>query len=139
MANLLTRLFAQDIQKQADMQMQMMMPVLQQQMANLYNQNVFQWIGYNQMIIDYEDKTKFIQEGFQRNADVYTCIDLITKKVSECKYTLFEVKHGTSKNEIKYFDMLRMSDDPASRLKAIQLKEQLFEEVDDRKTRYFNC
>lgn len=133
MANLITRLFAQDIQKAADTQMQQMMPMLQQQMANLYNQNVFQWIGYNQMIIDYEDKTKFIQEGFQRNADVYTCIDLITKKVSECKYTLFEVKSGTSKNEIKYFDMLRMSDDPASRLKAIQLKEQLFEEVDDRK------
>lgn len=133
MANLLTRWFAADIDRIADKQVQALLPTLQQQDLNLYNQNVFQWIGYNQMIIDFEDKHKFITEGFQTNADVYTCIDLISKKVSECKYTLFEVKAGTSRNDIKHFDNLRMSDDPGSRLKAIQLKEQLFEEVDDRK------
>lgn len=133
MANLLTRWFAKDIQIAAGQQLSAFIPSLREEMVNLYNQNVFQWIGADQIIIDYEDKYKFIQQGFQRNADVYTCIDLISKKVAECKYTLFEIKSGVSKNEIKHFDMLRMSDDPASRLKAIQLKEQLFEEIDDRK------
>jgi hypothetical protein len=47
------------------------MPGLQQQItANLYNQNVFGWIGNNQVIVDFEDKVKFVDEGFKKNADV---------------------------------------------------------------------
>lgn len=108
-----------------------LMPGLQQQLiTNLYNQNVFQWIGDGQLIIDFEDKYKFIREGFQRNADVYTCIDLISKKVAECSYTLFEVKAGVTKKEIKAYENLQQSDTMAGRLKAMRLKAQIFEEVE---------
>lgn len=138
----LTPLFQKDIDKAAeqkafnllptlvDARITELMPGLQQQLlGNLYNQNVFQWIGNNQLIIDWEDKYKFVREGFQRNADVYTCIDLIAKKVAECSYTLFEIKSGVTKKELKQYENLVMSDSLAGKLKALQLKERIFEEI----------
>ena len=72
---ILQKFFKADIEKAAVNQLQALMPGLQQQItANLYNQNVFGWIGNNQVVVDFEDKQKFVAEGFQKNADVYTCI-----------------------------------------------------------------
>lgn len=139
----LTPLFKKDIEQAAEEKAQSMLPALinerldalmpglqQQITANLFNQNVYQWINNNQIIIDYEDKYKFIEQGYQRNADIYTCIDMISKKVSECSYTLFEIKRGVTKKELKQYENYQQSDSISGRIKALQLKEQIFEEVE---------
>ena len=51
-----SKIFKADIEKAATSQLEALMPGLQQQItANLYNQNVFGWIGNNQVIVDFED------------------------------------------------------------------------------------
>ncbi len=135
MANFLTNWFAPTINAAVQAQMTALAPGMQLStvkgyVANLYNESVFQWIGQNQIIIDFEDKVKLIANGYQSNADVYTCIDLITKKIAECAYTLFEIKSGVTQKQIKMYENLCMSDDIQSRFRAMQLKEQIFEEID---------
>jgi phage portal protein BeeE len=99
-----SKIFKADIEKAATTQLEALMPGLQQQItANLYNQNVFGWIGNNQVIVDFEDKVKFVDEGFKKNADIYTCIDIISKKIAECAYCLYEVKEGVTKKDLKVF------------------------------------
>ena len=121
-----------EIQRQTDIKLAELMPGLQQKItANLYNQNVFQWLNAGQIIVDYENKYNFVIDGFQSNADVYTCIDLISKKVSECSYTVFEIKQGVTKKELKAYENYQQSDSLSGKLKAMQLKEQLFIEVDN--------
>lgn len=120
-----------EVQRQTELRLAELMPGLQQQIsANLYNQNVYQWLNAGQLIIDYEDKWNFITQGYQRNADIYTCIDLISKKVAECSYTLFEIKQGVTKKELKQYENYQQSDSMSGKLKAMQLKEQIFEEVE---------
>lgn len=120
-----------EIQRQTEERLAELMPGLQQKIAaNLYNQNVFQWLNNGQLILDYENKYDFVINGYQRNADIYTCIDLISKKVAECSYTLFEVKQGVTKKELKAYENYQQSDSMSGRLKAMQLKQQIFEEVE---------
>ena len=58
-----SKIFKADIEKAANNQLEALMPGLQQQItANLYNQNVFGWIGNNQVIVDFENKVKFVDE-----------------------------------------------------------------------------
>jgi len=126
--SLLTSWFAKDIQQAARTQLASMIPVMT---SNLYNENIFQWIGAGQIIFDWEDNEKFVKQGFQQNADVYTCIDLIIKKGAECAYSIYEVKPGVSKKDLKIYENMCMAEGVQARLKSIQLKNQLFDEVKD--------
>lgn len=131
---LITRWFANDIQKAVTESLtQINASLLPKMTSSLYNQNIFQWIGAGQVIYDWEDSTKFVTEGFQRNADVYTCIDLIIKKASECAYTLYEIKPGVTRKDLKLYENLSMAEGVQARMKTMQLKSQLFEEVNDAK------
>jgi hypothetical protein len=129
---ILQKFFKADIEKAASNQMEALMPGLQQQItANLYNQNVFGWIGNNQVIVDFSDKVKFVEEGFQKNADVYTCIDIISKKVAECAYCLYEVKEGVTKKDLKIYENMSMAEGASAKMRTLQLKEQMFNQVEN--------
>jgi phage portal protein BeeE len=124
-------IFKADIEKAATNQLEALMPGLQQQItANLYNQNVFGWIGNNQVIVDFEDKVKFVDEGFKKNADVYTCIDIISKKIAECAYCLYEVKEGVTKKDLKVYENMSLAEGPTAKMRTLQLKEQMFNQLE---------
>jgi HK97 family phage portal protein len=126
-----SKIFKADIEKAATSQLEALMPGLQQQItANLYNQNVFGWIGNNQVIVDFEDKVKFVDEGFKKNADVYTCIDIISKKISECAYCLYEVKEGVTKKDLKVYENMSLAEGPTAKMRTLQLKEQMFNQLE---------
>ena len=128
---ILQKFFKADIEKAAENQLQALMPGLQRDVtANLYNQNVFGWIGNNQVIVDFEDKAKFVEQGFQKNADVYTCIDIISKKVAECAYALYEIKEGVTKKDLKMYENMSMAEGASAKMRTLQLKEQMFNQVE---------
>jgi HK97 family phage portal protein len=131
---LLTRWFANDIQKAVAQSLtQINASLLPVVTSSIYNENIFQWIGAGQIIYDWEDTVKLVEEGYQRNADVYTCIDLIIKKGSECAFSLYEIKPGVTKKDLKIYENMCMAEGVQARMKSIQLKKQLFEEVKDAK------
>lgn len=136
MANLFTRWLNPVISDAVQAQIGALVPGFRLDVAkvatkDLYNQNIFQWINAGQIIYDWEDTEKFVKEGYQRNADVYTCIDLIIKKGAECAYGVYEIKPGVSKKDLKVYENMCMADGVQAKMKAIQLKKQLFDEVKD--------
>jgi phage portal protein BeeE len=128
---ILQKFFKADIEKAAASQLMALMPGMQRDVtANLYNQNVFGWIGNNQVVLDFEDKAKFVDQGFQKNADVYTCIDIISKKVAECAYALYEIKDGVTKKDLKIYENMSMAEGASAKMRTLQLKEQMFNQVE---------
>ncbi|NGM63494.1 phage portal protein [Sphingobacterium sp. SGG-5] len=98
-------------------------------MANLFNANVFQWIGEGQPIVN-PDNFDYIKKGYMTVDAVYECVDLIMKKVVASPPILYKVVNET---KLKQYDNLKMSDDPYNRAKAAVLKAEALEEVTDSK------
>lgn len=97
-------------------------------MANLFNANVFQWLGDGQPIVN-PDSFDYIKNGYMAVDAVYECVDLIMKKVVASPPILYKVKNEKA---LKQYDNLKMSDDPYGRAKAAALKLEALEEVTEK-------
>lgn len=92
---------------------------------NLYNQNMFRWVGNGQPIMD-ENDFDYIRGGFMSVGAVFECVDLIYKKVAASKPIVYEIK-----DKAKYNKWQSLIKDPSanSQFLAKSIKEQAVEEV----------
>ena len=62
-----------------------------------YNKLLYQWLGTS-IIMQEENDQSFIVNGYQRNATVYSIINLITKAATTIPFQIYEVNDkGTAK------------------------------------------
>jgi HK97 family phage portal protein len=96
-----------------------------QQVASLYNQNVFRWMNDDQPVMK-EDSYDYIRNGFMSVGAVFECIDLIYKKVVAAPKVVYEIK-----DEALYQKFLAFSrhNTPESQFLAKQMKAASMEEV----------
>jgi len=65
----------------------------------------------------------YIQQGYQFNADVYSCVDLILQKLAACTPIVYEVTKDKLGSVQKYRNLLQANTDEARiKAKAIELK-----------------
>jgi phage portal protein BeeE len=57
-----------------------------------YNKALYNWLG-NSIIWNSENDDTYIREGYQRNATVYSIINLITKAASTIPLQIYEVSN----------------------------------------------
>lgn len=58
----------------------------------LYNEKLFAWINDNQPIFWEDNPNNYVQNGYQGNGDVYSCVDLILTKLAYCPLKVYSVK-----------------------------------------------
>jgi len=93
-----------------------------------YNQLMYQWLGTSIIIQDENDLT-FIRDGYQRNATVYSIINLITKAATTIPFQVYEINNSTSAKQYKSMTSGIM--DASAMYKANVLKKRAFTEVKD--------
>lgn len=105
--SLLTRLFQKQING-----------AVAQQVASLYNQNVFRWLNDDQPIFK-EESYDYIHNGFMSVGAVFECVDLLYKKVVACPKVVYEIK-----DEAMYQKFLAFSrhNTPEAQFLAKQMK-----------------
>lgn len=65
----------------------------------------------------------YVQDGYQFNADVYTCVDLILQKLAACTPIVYEVKKENLGNVQKYRNLMQSQTKEARiQAKALELK-----------------
>lgn len=87
----------------------------------LYNEKLFAWINDNQPIFWEDNPNNYVQNGYQGNGDVFTCVNKILNKLSSCPLVLYSVKKGQEANFKKYKTMMR-NDFAKAELFKIQTK-----------------
>src|SRR5882762_2877480 len=70
--------------------------------AGLYNEKLFAWINNNQPIFWEDNPTNYVQNGYQGNGDVYSCVDLILTKLAYCPIIEYTVKADKVQTATKY-------------------------------------
>lgn len=73
---------------------------LEKLVSNLYNQNMFRFVNGG-IVWDKQNPQTFIEKGYQTNADVYSIIRIITRKLAACPWLLYEIKDEKSFNRYK--------------------------------------
>lgn len=88
-----------------------------------YQTTLYGWLNDGQPVQLADNTFTYIQNGYQMNADVYTCVDLILTKLSQCSVQVYEVKKDKLTQVQKYRNFLQ-SDTAEARIKAkiIELK-----------------
>lgn len=89
--------------------------------AGLYNEKLFAWINNNQPIFWEDNPTSYVQNGYQSNGDVYSCVDLILTKLSYCPLIEYTVKADKIQDSNK-FKALATSDYAKAKLYQLQTK-----------------
>jgi HK97 family phage portal protein len=93
-----------------------------------YNKLLYQWLGTS-IIMQDEDDLTYIREGYQRNATVYSIINLITKAATTIPFQVYEVNNETSAKQYKSITSGIM--DANAIYKANVLRKRAFTEVKD--------
>lgn len=92
-----------------------------------YNKLVYQWLG-SSIVWNPENNAQFIQDGYQRNATVYSIVNLITKAASTVPFQIYKVK---SNNTFKQYKAMTAGTlDGNALVKANLLKSKTFEIAD---------
>lgn len=73
----------------------------------LYNEKLFAWINDNQPIFWEDNPANYVQNGYQGNGDVFTCVNKILNKLASCPLVLYSVKKGQEANFKKYKTLMR--------------------------------
>lgn len=92
-------------------------------LTNLYNANVFPWIGSGVPLYKWQDYD-FIKKGYDTVGAVYECVDIIQKKVVACPRIVYRIK---DEKEYKKFQTYSKSHHTLG--KALIAKAKAMEEV----------
>jgi phage portal protein BeeE len=93
-----------------------------------YNKALYNWLG-NSIIWNSENDDTYIREGYQRNATVYSIINLITKAASTIPLQIYEVSNEA--NAKRYKSMTSGYMDSNAMHAANVLRKRAFKEVDN--------
>jgi len=93
-----------------------------------YNKLLYQWLGTSIVMQDANDLT-YIREGYQRNATIYSIINLITKASTTIPFQIYEVNNETSAKQYKSITSGIM--DGNAMYKANILRKRAFTELKD--------
>jgi len=93
-----------------------------------YNTTLYGWLNDGQPVQLADNTFTYIQQGYQMNADVYTCVDLILTKLALCVPTVFRVKKQNKPALQKYRNLIQ-SGTKEGLYKALQIKSKTMDEV----------
>ena len=103
--------------------------VKQAQNTNLqYNKALYNWLG-NSIVWNQENDDSYIQQGYQRNATVYSIINLISKAATTIPLQVYEVKSSADAKRYKSFTSGHL--DASAMHTANILRKKAFVEVSD--------
>lgn len=98
-----------------------------QQTAKEYNQAIYNWLGESILWNPENDET-YINEGYRKNATIYSIINLISKSASTIPLCIYEKKN---ENDLKrYKAMTSGTYDQSVLFKSQQLKKHALIELD---------
>jgi len=87
----------------------------------LYNELIYTWLGTS-ILVNEENDTTFIRDGYQRNATVYSLVNLISRTASVIPWQIYEV---TDKTQLKNYKSLTSGTiDEASLFKSASVKRK---------------
>ena len=93
-----------------------------------YNKLIYTWLGTN-IIMNEDNDVTYIRDGYQRNATIYSIINLIVKAATTIPVTVYRVTNeGTAK---QYKAMTSGVMDGPAIYKANILRKRAFEEIKD--------
>jgi len=93
-----------------------------------YNKLVYTWLGTN-IIMNEDNDVTYIRDGYQRNATIYSIINLIVKSATTIPMTVYRVTNEGSAKQYKAMTSGVM--DGNAMYKANILRKRAFEEVKD--------
>lgn len=93
-----------------------------------YQSALYGFLNNGQPVQMADNTFTYVQEGYQFNADVYTCVDLILKKLSACTPIVYEVTKDKISSVQKYRNLIQ-SDTHEARIKAKALEIKAMKEV----------
>ncbi len=93
-----------------------------------YNNLIYTWLGTN-IIMNEDNEDTYIRDGYQRNATVYSIINLIVKAATTIPMTVYRVKNEPTAKQYKSMTSGLM--DGNAMYKANILRKRAFEEVKD--------
>jgi HK97 family phage portal protein len=93
-----------------------------------YNKLIYTWLGTNIIVNEDADST-YIRDGYQRNATIYSIINLIVKAATTIPMTVYRVTNEGSAKQYKAMTSGVM--DGNAMYKANILRKRAFEEVTD--------
>jgi HK97 family phage portal protein len=110
---------------------------LQTTLSNLtaYQTAMYGWLNNGQPVQMADNSFTYIQDGYQFNADVYSCVDLILTKLSQCTPTVYAVTKDKV-NQVQKYRNLLASNTHEARIKAKiietkAMKETYFQPISD--------
>ena len=65
-----------------------------------YNKLLYTWLGTSVIMQDDNDET-YIREGYQRNATIYSIINLITKAATTVPFQIYQIKSDSKMKQYK--------------------------------------
>ena len=93
-----------------------------------YNRAIYNWLG-NSVLWNNENDDSYITEGYQKNATIYSLINLITKAATTIPFQVYE---KTNENDYKRYKALTSGMmDAASIQKASLLQKNALVELQD--------
>jgi HK97 family phage portal protein len=93
-----------------------------------YNTALYGWLNNGQPVQLSDNTFTYIQQGYKFNPDVYSCIDLILQKLSQCTPVVYEVKKENIGQVQKYRNLMQSKTDEG-RLKAKIIELKAMKEV----------
>ena len=93
-----------------------------------YNKLLYTWLGTSVIMQDDNDET-YIREGYQRNATIYSIINLITKAATTVPFQIYQVKSDSKMKQYKSMTSGHL--DGSAIYRANLLKKSAFELVTD--------
>lgn len=93
-----------------------------------YNKLLYTWLGTSVIMQDDNDET-YIREGYQRNATIYSIINLITKAATTVPFQIYQVKSESKMKQYKSMTSGHL--DGSAIYRANLLKKSAFELVTD--------
>lgn len=93
-----------------------------------YQSSLYGYLNNGQPIQLADNTFTYIEQGYQHNADVYACIDLILTKLAACTPLVYEVTKDKLGNVQKYRNLIQSNTDE-SRIKAKAIEIKAMKEV----------
>jgi len=93
-----------------------------------YNKLLYQWLGTS-IIMQEENDQSFIVNGYQRNATVYSIINLITKAATTIPFQIYEINDSNTAKQYKAMTSGIM--DVGAMYKANVLRKRAFTQITD--------
>lgn len=93
-----------------------------------YQTTMYGWLNNGQPVQVSDNAFTYVQEGYQRNIDIYTCVHLILQKLSACTPIVYEVTKDKLGYVQKYRNLM-LSDSDTARIKAKDIEVKAMKEV----------